>query len=171
MPARSIVLILLLSYPAGLRAQVVENARHSESSAAATSVAPTPLSPRNSANRTEVGQRPNGPPPLVTIAGSLALVLGVFFLVAWALRWASPRGMRTLPGEVLEMLGRVRLDSRQQAHLLRLGNKLLLVSVSAAGAETLTEITDPFEVDRLAGLCRQRRSGLPPDVSAREGEP
>jgi hypothetical protein len=30
----------------------------------------------------------------------------------------------------------------------------LLVSVTPAGAETLTEITDPAEVDRLAGLCR-----------------
>jgi flagellar biogenesis protein FliO len=107
---------------------------------------------------------------LVTIAGSLALVLGIFFLIAWALRWASPRSMRTVPSEVLETLGRVRLDGRQQAHLLRLGNKLLLVSVSAAGAETLTEITDLLEVNRLVGLCRQRRSGLPPDVSAREGE-
>jgi hypothetical protein len=40
-------------------------------------------------------------------------------------------------------------------HLLRCGNKLLLVSVTPAGAETLTEVTDPLEVDRLAGLCRQ----------------
>ena len=40
-------------------------------------------------------------------------------------------------------------------HLLRCGNKLLLVSVTPVGAETLTEVTDPIEVDRLAGLCRQ----------------
>jgi hypothetical protein len=39
--------------------------------------------------------------------------------------------------------------------LIRCGHKLLLVCISAAGAETLTEITDPQEVDRLAGLCRQ----------------
>jgi hypothetical protein len=35
------------------------------------------------------------------------------------------------------------------------GNKLLLLSVTASGAETLTEITDPEEIDRLAGICRQ----------------
>jgi hypothetical protein len=31
-----------------------------------------------------------------------------------------------------------------------------LVSLSAAGAETLTEVTDPIEVDRLAGLAGNR---------------
>jgi hypothetical protein len=40
-------------------------------------------------------------------------------------------------------------------YLLRCGQKLLLVSLTPAGAETLTEVTDPQEVDRLAGLCRQ----------------
>ena len=60
-----------------------------------------------------------------------------------------------MPTEVVEVLGRTPLGSRQHAHLVRCGNKLLLVSLSAAGAETLTEVTDPIEVDRLAGLCRQ----------------
>jgi hypothetical protein len=31
----------------------------------------------------------------------------------------------------------------------------VLVSISPSGAETLTEVTDPAEVDRLAGLCQQ----------------
>jgi hypothetical protein len=41
------------------------------------------------------------------------------------------------------------------AQLLRVGNKLVLVSLTPAGAETITEITDPVEVDRLIGLCQQ----------------
>jgi flagellar biogenesis protein FliO len=94
-------------------------------------------------------------PSVVTVAGSLALVLGIFFLVAWGMRRASPAGGTALPGEVFEVLGRAAMASRQQVHLLRCGNKLILVSVTTAGAETLTEITDPAEVDRLAGLCRQ----------------
>ncbi len=40
-------------------------------------------------------------------------------------------------------------------HVVRFGNKLLLVSISPAGAETLSEIVDPAEVDRLAGICQQ----------------
>jgi flagellar biogenesis protein FliO len=60
-----------------------------------------------------------------------------------------------LPPEVFEVLGRAPLAARQQVHLLRCGRKLLLVSVTQAGTETLAEVTEPEEVDRLAGLCRQ----------------
>jgi hypothetical protein len=42
--------------------------------------------------------------------------------------------------------------------LLRCGGKLLLVSVTPTTAETLTEITDPAEVERLAELCHQGRA-------------
>jgi flagellar biogenesis protein FliO len=88
------------------------------------------------------------------MAGSLAVVLGLFFLVAWLLRRAMPKGSRLLPGDVVEVLGRAPLTGRQHVHLLRCGNKLLLVSVSPGSTETLTEITDPEEVDRICGLCR-----------------
>jgi len=89
------------------------------------------------------------------VLGSLALVLGVFFAVVWIVRRGAPSGSQTLPKEVVEVLGRTPLAGRQSVHLLRLGRKLVLVNVSATGAETLTEITDPLEVDRLAGLCQQ----------------
>jgi flagellar biogenesis protein FliO len=92
---------------------------------------------------------------LLSGLGSLALVLGLFFITAWALRRAVPGACSALPAEVIEVLGRTTLAGRQQAYLLRCGNKLLLVHLAAGCAETLTEITDPMEVDRLAGLCRQ----------------
>lgn len=92
---------------------------------------------------------------LLTVGSSLALVLGLFFIVAWAMRRTAPRGSLPLPGEVFEILGRAPLAARNQVHLLRLGNKLLLVCATPAGVETLTEITDSDEVSRLAGLCRQ----------------
>lgn len=114
---------------------------------------PLPLAPPGGSNRNRQGP-PTGLPSLVTVAGSLAVVLGIFFLVAWVIRRAAPAGSTVLPGEVLEVLGRAALANRGQVHLLRCGKKLLLVSVTPAGAETLTEISDPVEVDRLAGLCR-----------------
>ena len=95
----------------------------------------------------------------VTVIGSLAIVLGLFLLLAWVLRRASPASMMNLPSEVVEVLGQLQLPGRQQVQLLRCGTKLLLVSVTPAGAETLTEITDPDEVNRLAGLCQQARPG------------
>ena len=92
---------------------------------------------------------------MITAGGSLAIVLGLFFIVAWAMRKTAPRGSLLLPKEVFEVLGRAPLGARQQVQLLRCGNKLLLVSITPSGAETLTEVTDPLEVDRIAGICQQ----------------
>jgi flagellar biogenesis protein FliO len=86
---------------------------------------------------------------------ALGLVLGLFLATIWLLRRSLPAGARMLPSEVVEVLGRAPLGGRQHAQLVRCGNKLLLLSVAPAGVETLTEITDPLEVDRLAGLCQQ----------------
>jgi flagellar biogenesis protein FliO len=115
------------------------------------------LSPPRTADSQSPANVRFGLPLVVTVAGSLAVVLGVFFLIAWAVRSAAPRGLTLLPSEVVEVLGRAPLAGRQQLHLLRCGKKLILVSVTPAGAETLTEISDPEEVDRLAGLCQQAR--------------
>jgi hypothetical protein len=38
---------------------------------------------------------------------------------------------------------------------LRIGNKLVLVALTPNGPTTLTEVTDPSEVDRIVGLCQQ----------------
>ena len=118
-----------------------------------------PLKPHATASHAEADKPVGGVHSLITVGGSLTAVLGLFFLVVWMLRRASPRGPGTLPPEAFEMLGRAALASHQQVHLLRCGNKLLLVSVTATGAKTLTEISDPAEVERLVGLCRQTRSG------------
>ena len=105
------------------------------------------------------GSHSGGLPSLVTAGSSLAVVLGLFFVFAWVMRRATPGGLALLSNEVVEVLGRAPLAARQQVHLVRLGNKLLLVSVSQDGVETLSEVTDPEEVDRLAGICRQSQPG------------
>jgi flagellar biogenesis protein FliO len=64
-----------------------------------------------------------------------------------------------LPEEVVSVLGRVPLAARQVAELVRVGNKLVLISITPHGAEPLTEITDPAEIDRLVGLCHQGAKG------------
>ncbi len=96
---------------------------------------------------------------LVTVFSSLAVVVGLFLLVAWFARRVNPKATAMLPKEVIELMGRAPLSGRQQMHLVRLGNKLLLLSVTPNGAETLTEITDRDEVDRLCGICQQNQPG------------
>jgi flagellar biogenesis protein FliO len=118
-----------------------------------------PLKPPAPAGHAPAEKTFGGLRSLITAGGSLTAVLALFFLVVWMLRRASPRRPGNLPPEVFETLGRAPLASHQQVHLLRCGNKLLLVSLTAAGAETLTEIADPAEVERLVRLCRQTRGG------------
>jgi flagellar biogenesis protein FliO len=89
------------------------------------------------------------------IASALAIVVGLFLVFAWLLRRGGRSVASTLPSDVVSVLGRVPLATRQFADLLQVGNKLVLVASSPAGPSTLTEVTDPTEVDRLIGLCRQ----------------
>ena len=96
-----------------------------------------------------------GMPSASTMIGSLAIVVGLFLLLTWVLRRGMPKQTPLLPQGILEVLGRAPLVGRQQVHLVRLGNKLLLIAVTPGGIETLTEVTDPAEIDRLAGICQQ----------------
>ncbi|MHB1035585.1 MAG: flagellar biosynthetic protein FliO [Pirellulales bacterium] len=129
----------------GARAPVKISPRKSQPS--------VPLAPRGNARNAARSTSPF--PSLLTLVGSLGVVVGLFLGVVWLIRRGMPAGAMVLPREAVEVLGRAALGGRQQAYLVRCGNKLLLVSVSPAGCETLTEIIDPLEVDRLAGLCQQ----------------
>jgi flagellar biogenesis protein FliO len=98
---------------------------------------------------------------IYTVVTALAIVLGAFLLFAWAIRRGGKNSVARrggLPSEVVNVLGRVPLAARQFAQLLRVGNKLVLVALTPDGPTTLTEVTDPAEVDRLVGLCQQSDS-------------
>jgi len=96
---------------------------------------------------------------LTTVIGSLGGVLGLFLIIVWCSRRFAPPGATLLPKEAVELLGRSPLAARQQMQLIRVGNRLLLIAHSAVGAETLTEITEPAEVEHLTSLCRRGRAG------------
>ncbi len=114
-----------------------------------------PLSPPASDSRRTVGG--NEMPALATGAASLGIVLGLFLVVVWAVRRGLPKGAGMLPSEAVEVLGRASLIGKQNVHLVRCGGKLLLVCISPGSVQTLTEITDPDEVERLTGLCQPKR--------------
>jgi flagellar protein FliO/FliZ len=123
---------------------------------------PLRLAPRSEPREPPPGFSPSSDDPAgttLTVAGSLALVLGLFFVLVWLVRRGGSRATAPLPEDVVELLGRAPLPPRQHVHLLRVGRKLVLVAVNGDEARPLTEITEPEEVDRLAGLCRQRQTG------------
>lgn len=92
-----------------------------------------------------------------TAGSGLAIVVGLFLVCVWLLRRSGPKPTAPLPSEAVAVLGRVPLAARNFAHLLQVGNKLVLVAMTPEGVSPITEITDPVEVQRLLGLCQSNR--------------
>jgi flagellar biogenesis protein FliO len=95
---------------------------------------------------------------LRTAGTGLGIAVGLLLLCTWLFRRNTPSPTTQLPNEVVSVLGRTQLATRQFVQLLRVGNKLVLIAATAEGTEALTEITDPVEVDRLLGLCMRNHS-------------
>ncbi len=102
-------------------------------------------------------EAPNNSQLAITVVASLAGVIGLFLLVAWGTKKALPGGTGRLPTEVLEPLGRLPVTSKTELQLLRLGSKLVLVSSNGGSMDTVCEVTDPLEVERLLALCRKQK--------------
>ena len=118
------------------------------------------ISPRNkgenAARKAGVSAKKNTAPVSLwgTVIG-LMLVFGMFLGARVWLTKHGPIGFRGLPTEAMELLGKRLIEPRVSVHLARCGPKILVLGVSPDGIRLLTEITDPVEVDLLAGACRR----------------
>ena len=95
----------------------------------------------------------------VTAVGALVVVIGLILVLARLFRRHAPLFSQSLPTEALEVLGRRYLDQRQSILLLRVGSRILVVGSSPAGLQGIGELSDPVEVDLVAGMCRPTRNG------------
>jgi flagellar biogenesis protein FliO len=141
--------------------RIVRVVRGGETVPAVGKSVPLPLAPpKRKAGSGTTPASPLSPSRAVsTVATSLLIVGGAFLLLIWFARRKSGRGTVSLPQDVIETLGRAPLSGRQEMHLVRVGNKLLLLSVTPTSAETLTEITDAVEIERLSRICQQNQPG------------
>lgn len=102
-------------------------------------------------------QEPAGkiPASLITVASSLAVVLGLFVGLIWLTRkFGSHSGTGgAIPKEVLQPLGSTAIDSRTRLTLVRCGNRIVVLAQSASGVQPITEITAPDEVHALTAAC------------------
>ena len=121
---------------------------------------PRPLKPPTAPDAKASGSGSTGTVQMfVSVLSSLAIVIGLILASAWFYRKAAPTIHGALPKQVVQVLGRTPLAPRQQLVLLRLGSKLVLVSNLHGDVRTISEITDPLEVDRLAGMCEATQPG------------
>ncbi len=119
----------------------------------------TPLNPPKSTSTVEENNRTEGNTlrMLFSVGSSLLIVIGLFLGVAWCYRKTLNTSMGGIPKHVVSVLGRTAIAPRQQLVLVRFGSKLVLVSMVQGEARTISEITDPLEVDQLAGACESHQ--------------
>ncbi len=110
-----------------------------------------PLTPRSA--KPDNGDAAANRPGWSATLWPLLFVVGLIVFGARWLKSRSPNTARGLPNEAFEILGRKAIDTRTSVVLARSGARVLLLSLSPYGLQTLAEITDPVEVDCLAGLC------------------
>jgi flagellar biogenesis protein FliO len=97
---------------------------------------------------------------MISIGTSLIIVVGLFVGLAMLYRKTTGNALgKSLPKNVVQVLGRTSVSPRQQLLLLRFGPKLVLVSMVQGETRTISEVTDPLEVDRLSGFCESARAG------------
>jgi len=92
----------------------------------------------------------------------LAAIVAAFAVVAAATAF-SRRRVTVLPPDVFEVLGEGSLGGQHAVRIVRFGPKTLLVGVSAAGCQTLAELTDPQATACIAAACR----GVHPPIRPR----
>lgn len=95
---------------------------------------------------------------LGTAGTGLALVVGLFLLCVSLVRKSKPHATTPLPSDAVAVLGRVPLAGRHFAQLIQVGTKLVLVAVTPDSIQTITEVTEPAEVERLLALCIKSNS-------------
>jgi flagellar biogenesis protein FliO len=118
---------------------------------------PLELKPRNKEASSSVDKPTSTWAAALSMFFSLAIVIGLFLLIAWLFRKSQPNTFQKLPTGVLQVLGSTVMAPRQQVYVVRFGNKMLLVSHQPGQTQTLGEITDADEVHRLAGLCESNQ--------------
>lgn len=120
----------------------------------------TPLNPTKLGSAPEKGAGSSTLQMMVSVGSSLLIVIGLFLAVAWFYRKSVNSNIGNgLPKQVVDVMGRTNIAARQQLVLVRFGPKLVLVSMVQGETRTISEIEDPLEVDRLAGMCESSKPG------------
>jgi len=120
----------------------------------------TPLSPPSPSSSEVKTQSGSSLQMLLSIGSSLMMVIGLFLGSVWLYRKSIGSSKASgLPKNVVQILGRTPVATRQQLILLRFGPKLVLLSMVQGETRAISEISDPMEVDRLAGLCEGNQPG------------
>lgn len=92
---------------------------------------------------------------LPTVAGALAITLGLFCVWAAVMRRGGIKtGGRHLPKEAVEVIGHTAVGPKEKILVLRCGMQAIVVGVTPAGMQTLAQFDDPDEAGQFIASCR-----------------
>ena len=92
---------------------------------------------------------PNFSQSATRMVGALTVVLGAFMVLLWITKKIQGPSKTMMSKQTLELLGQKQINKIHCLHLIRLGQRILLVSASDSGVTCLSEINDPVEVAQL----------------------
>jgi flagellar biogenesis protein FliO len=84
---------------------------------------------------------------ILKVIGGLSAVLAIFYAFTIFAKRNGAKVSSKLPADIIQVLGTMPIDAKRKFQLVRLGSKLLLLSVTEKSVETVSEITDPVEVE------------------------
>lgn len=116
-----------------------------------------PLQPRvteptsKSATTSAISQSsiPNFSQSATRMVAALAVVLGAFMVLLWVTKKIQGPSQSIMSKQTLEVLGQKQINKIHSLHLIRLGQRILLISASDSSVTCLSEINDPVEVAQL----------------------
>ena len=101
-------------------------------------------------------------PSIKRVGGALAIVLGGFFLLTLLLRKKS----NSLPAhQMIEPLGSVPITSKVRLHLVRFGNRILVLNITGQNVQRVAELEDPDEVQKLLALSQGNSNSVSVSVT------
>lgn len=93
--------------------------------------------------------------PAFKLIGGICIVTAIFFAFVLLAKRGGAKVNSRIPSEIFEVVGQLPLNQKQQFHLVRLGSKLLLLSVNNNHTQTISEISDPIEVEHVLSMLHK----------------
>ncbi|MEE2842954.1 MAG: flagellar biosynthetic protein FliO [Planctomycetota bacterium] len=98
---------------------------------------------------------PNFSQSATRMVAALAVVLGAFMVLLWVTKKIQGPSKSIMSKQTLEVLGQKQINKIHSLHLIRLGQRILLISASDSSVTCLSEINDPVEVAQLLNTNSQ----------------
>jgi flagellar biogenesis protein FliO len=106
-----------------------------------------------------------------TVWAMLVVIVGAAAGLSLWTRRGGVGGHWKLPSTVFQVLGKSPVGPNQSVTLLRLGERVLLVSSSGPAIQTLAVVTDPVEVATITSECLSKRSAQLTELTRRPSAP